>query len=110
MKLNGTIRAEFDVESFEVITNLCQAIGIVDENGTLSVELKNNRIMKWWLDEYGIKRTEVLYDQPFDVKYASSLMNLYELSNNYLTLSDYIKDRNDTNDYQTVNKLKIRKK
>ena len=45
-----------------------------------------------------------------DVKYAYSLMKLYELSRNYLTLSDYIEDRNDTSDYQTVNKLKIRKK
>lgn len=109
MKVNGTVSAEFDVESFDIIKSLCQIVDIVDANGTLSVELKNDKIYKCWLDESGIKRTEVLYDQPFDVKYALTLMRLYELSNNYLTLSEYIKDRTDTTDYQTMSKLKIKK-
>ena len=112
MKVSGTIYTEFDVESFEVIKNLCQTIGIVDENGNLFVELKDNKVVKSWLDEWNDRHVEVIYDQPFDVKYASTLMKLYELSCNYLTLYEHIKYRKDgrLEDYQTVNKLKLEKK
>ena len=112
MKVKGTISTEFDVEAFDVITNLCQIIGVVDENGNLVAKQENNRIIKHWLDEWNDKHTEVLYNQPFDIKYASTLIKLYELSSNYLMLSGYIENRTDgrTEDYQTVGKLKIRKK
>lgn len=112
MKVKGTISTEFDVEAFDVITNLCQIIGVVDENGNLVAKQENNRIIKHWFDEWNDKHTEVLYNQPFDIKYASTLIKLYELSSNYLMLSGYIENRTDgrTEDYQTVGKLKIRKK
>lgn len=111
MKVKGTICTEFDVEVFDVITNLCQVIGVVDENGNLVAKQENNRIIKFWFDEWNDKHTEVLYNQPFDVKYASALIKLYELSNNYLMLSEYMKNRTDgrIEDYQTVSKLKIKK-
>ena len=83
----------------------------VDENGNISAELKDNKIMTYWYDEFEDKHTKVLYDQPFDVKYAATLIQLYNLSNNYLKLFDYINNRNSgrIDDYQTVKKLKLEK-
>lgn len=112
MKITGTIKTEFDVESLDVIKSLCQVIGVVDENGKLVAKLNNdNKIVKCWFDEWDGKHTLVLYDKPFDVQYASALIKLYELSNNYLMLEEHIKNRKEaTSDYQTVSRLKIRKK
>lgn len=109
MKINGTFCGEFDVDSFAVITELCQILGVVDEEGDLVATLKDKKIVKYSYDKWGKRHTKVLYDQPYDVQYASSLMRVYELSNNYLKLLPYMKDRNNgTNDYQTATKLKIR--
>lgn len=111
MKIKGTIYTEVEVDSFSVITDLCQTIGVVDENGVLQAKLMNDKILKISTNEFGNKRFEVLYEKPFDVQYAASLMRLYELSSNYLLLSDYMRKREDgqTEDYQTVKSLKLEK-
>ena len=112
MKMKGTIYNEFEVEAFDAITVLCQTIGVVDKNGALIAELNGNKIVRHWVDERKIKRTEVLYDQPFDVQYAAAYIKIYELSKNYLTLSGYIKNRTNgcTDDYQTASRLRLEKK
>ena len=109
MKVKGIIHAEFDVDSFDIITKLCQDIGVVDEEGRILAELKDNKIITYWYDEWEEKHVKVLYDQPFDVKYASTLIQLYNLSDNYLKLSDYINNRTSgrLDDYQTVKRLKL---
>ena len=111
MKINGIIHTQFDVESFDAITSLCQAIGVVDDEGTLVATLRNNQIEKRYLDEFGKTKIQVLYNQPFDVKYASTLIQLYELSCNYLKLEELIKSRTEpTEDYKTVNRLNLVKR
>lgn len=110
MKLKGIIHTEVEVESFSVIKSLCQAIGVVDDSGRLIAEVRMGKIVNIELNEFGNKHINVLYDQPFDVNYASTLMKLYELSNNYLLLSEYMENRTDgCTDYQTVNRLKLKK-
>jgi GTP-sensing pleiotropic transcriptional regulator CodY len=111
MKVSGKVYVEMEVEPFNAIKSICQSIGIVNKEGKLIAEYFDNKIYTFWFDEFDRKHRRLLYDKSFDIQYASSLIKIYELSCNYLRLSEYIKNRKDekTDDYQTAIKLKLDK-
>ena len=112
MKVEGIIYAECDVNSYEAIKVLCQTAGLVSERGYLITEVIDGKVIVYKLDGRNEEYTEVLYDQPFDVEYASTLIKLYQQTKDYLNLPketlDSITGYN--GDYQIACKLKIRRK
>lgn len=112
MKVKGTIYTEFDVDSYEAIRKLCETVGLVSERGNLITEVIDGEVIVYRLDGRNEEYTEVLYDQPFDVEYASTLIKLYQQTKDYLKLPEETLDSitGYNGDYRTVYKLKIRKR
>jgi len=109
MEIEGAIFTKVDVEPIKFIIKMCQEIGIVNEYGEMVAKLKDGMIVRrdnMFESEY------MLYDQPFDVNYATLLMNLYEQTCKYRNLPQEI--HNKTNgcfgDYRTAYKLELVRK
>ena len=107
MDLRGTIYTSVDVDTFYIIQKLCQEIGVVDKLGKICVHIEGNEIVEYKLDIFDKSERKVLYDQPFDVQYAMTLISLYKQTCRYLALKESEVKKSD--DYQTAFKLDIRK-
>ena len=112
MEIDGTVFTKVDVETVKFITKMCREIGIVNEHGTMIGRLKDSKVFAHEVDMYGIEHETMLYDQPFDVNYATILMNLYEQTYNYLNLPKEIHDKANRcfGDYRTAYKLELVRK
>lgn len=88
---------------------MCQEICVVNEYGTVIGELKDGKIVIHYEDTYGLVHENVLYDQPFDIQYALTLMSLYRQTCKYLNLPEEIHDKANRSfgDYRTACKLEL---
>lgn len=73
MEIDGIVFTKVDVETAKFITKMCRKIGIVNKYGTMIGRLKDGKVFAHEVDMYGIENEIMLYDQPFDVNYATIL-------------------------------------
>ena len=92
-----------DIDTFRILHKLCEKIGIVDDSGKLCAEVVDNKIIEKKVDYYGNLREEVLYSEPFDVQYATTLINLYKQTCLYMNLNKG--EIEGSNDYKTAYRL-----
>jgi hypothetical protein len=111
MTINGIIHSEVEVSSYYAIRNLCKEIGLVDDRGNIIVKIDNGNVLHFWYDEWDDYHEIVLYDQPFDVKYSSTLLNLYTQTCEYLELPEEIRNKvnNHHGDYRVASKLELKR-
>ena len=97
---------KINIDSYEIIQKLCQCIGVVDNRGNVCAHLEDNKIVSYEVSIYGEIVKHVLYDQPFDVQYANTLIKLYEKTCEYLILEDT--DKEQSSDYKTAYRLELK--
>ena len=112
MDLNGTIYTNVSVETYDVIKELCRSIGIIDKSDSVVVHIEDGKIVEYSLDIFDQTERRVLYDQPFDVKYATTLLSLFIQTREYLHLPDEVTDKvnYDNGDYRTAYRLELKRK
>lgn len=108
MEIDGTVFTKVDVATTSFIKKMCQTIGVVDQYGSIIGKLENGKIVVHYT-EYGLEKEMVLYDQPFDVNYTATLMNLYEQTKRYEELPEEVQDKTNGvfGDYRTAYKLEL---
>ncbi len=110
MDLNGTIYTTVSVDTYDIIKGLCKSVGVIDKTDTVVAHLEDGKIVEYSLDIFDKTERRVLYDQPFDVQYAATLLSLFEQTRAYLRLSEENKVDSDNNDdYRTAYMLELRR-
>ena len=105
MDLNGMIYTKVDVDTFQVIQRLGQDIGVIDHSGHICGYIEGDEIATYELDIFDKSERHVLYNQPFDVQFAKTVMSLYQQTQAYLKLK--AEDIRKSTDYKTAYKLQI---
>ncbi len=116
MYINGNVYTKFSVESFDLIKQLCEEIGVLEKDGTVA-KIEKDQIVTYELDIFDKTNRVILYDKPYDVKLASTLINLYEQAKEYVDLpAGYREDAEKRNsyrcsdyDYRTAYKLQLKR-
>lgn len=114
MYVNGVIYTNVNVSTFDVIENLCKEAGLLTRDGLARVE--DGKIVMYWLDIFDKTQKTVIYDKPFDVKYAATLISLYEQTKEFLRLYEKEKKEieynyafNTDSDYKTAYRLELKR-
>ena len=103
MYINGEVYTKFSVESFDLIKQLCEEIGVLEKDGTVA-KIEKDQIVTYELDIFDKTNRVILYDKPYDVKLASTLINLYEQAKEYVDLPEgYREDAEKRNSYRDSN-------
>ncbi len=108
MDIQGIIRTSIDVDAFEVIQRLGQDIGVIDRTGRIIGRVVNHQIVEYSLDIFDQVEKRVLYDQPFDVRFASTLISLYQQAYQFLQLQ--AEEIYQSSDYKTAHRLNVKGK
>ncbi len=114
MYVNATIFRGVNVNTFDIIKGLCEEAGLLTRDGLARVE--DGKIVVYWLDSFDKTQKTVIYDKPFDVKYAATLISLYEQTKEFLSLYEKEKKEieynnafNTDSDYKTAYRLELKR-
>jgi len=114
MKIKGIIHTEVEVTGYEVIKQMCEKLGLVNEQGDVIAKVEHNKVYTLYNDIYEGLSYEIKYYKPYDVMFCTKLLELYNMISTYMELSD--KEKNLYNpstgykDYDVARVLKFSKK